>query len=205
MRALTLWQIWAELIVLSVKTIETRSWSTDYRGPLLIHAAAKRPPPSHRHVGEYRVRGFGSTGYALEGPGLPRFRSTPRLEGYLIPFGAVVGIADLVDVVPIVDDGGARNCVDVRVGHPEAGASLRIDEPQPTNASGVPIPVRSSKRAESISDVVDQLPYGDFTPGRYAWLLDNVRSIPPINARGRQRLWHPSEELVHQVAREVAV
>jgi len=41
-KALSLWQPWASLIALGVKTIETRSWATWYRGPLLIHAAKKR-------------------------------------------------------------------------------------------------------------------------------------------------------------------
>jgi hypothetical protein len=39
MKALTLWQPWASLVAAGAKTIETRSWSTDYRGPLAIHSA----------------------------------------------------------------------------------------------------------------------------------------------------------------------
>lgn len=42
MKAISLWQPWATLIATGHKTIETRSWATQYRGPLLIHAA-KRP------------------------------------------------------------------------------------------------------------------------------------------------------------------
>lgn len=34
MKALTLWQPWASLVALSEKTIETRCWSTKYRGEL---------------------------------------------------------------------------------------------------------------------------------------------------------------------------
>jgi len=31
---------------------------------------------------------------------------------------------------------------------------------------------------------------GDYTPGRYAWYLANVRRVhPPLPARGRQGLW----------------
>lgn len=44
MKALTLWQPWATLVALGVKRWETRSWPAGYRGPLLIHAAARRPP-----------------------------------------------------------------------------------------------------------------------------------------------------------------
>ncbi len=32
--------------------------------------------------------------------------------------------------------------------------------------------------------------FGDYTPGRYAWLLDNVRALPePIPAKGALSLW----------------
>lgn len=41
MKVITIWQPWASLIVLGHKKIETRGWATKYRGPLLIHAAAK--------------------------------------------------------------------------------------------------------------------------------------------------------------------
>jgi activating signal cointegrator 1 len=44
MKALTLWQPWATLVAMEEKCIETRSWSTKYRGEIAIHAAAKRPP-----------------------------------------------------------------------------------------------------------------------------------------------------------------
>lgn len=38
-KAITLHQPWASMMALGHKTIETRSWSTKYRGPLAIHAA----------------------------------------------------------------------------------------------------------------------------------------------------------------------
>lgn len=41
MKAISLWQPWATLMALGAKQIETRSWSTSYRGPLLICAAKK--------------------------------------------------------------------------------------------------------------------------------------------------------------------
>lgn len=45
MKALTIWQPWASLIVSGVKAIETRSWRALYRGPLAIHAAARVHDP----------------------------------------------------------------------------------------------------------------------------------------------------------------
>src|SRR5690348_17556570 len=43
MKALTLTQPWASLVAIGAKRIETRSWSTSYRGPLAIHAAKGFP------------------------------------------------------------------------------------------------------------------------------------------------------------------
>ena len=39
MKALSLKQPWATVIVQGIKPIENRKWSTSYRGPLLIHAS----------------------------------------------------------------------------------------------------------------------------------------------------------------------
>lgn len=41
MRAITIHQPWAELIVSGEKDVENRSWRTNHRGPLLIHAGAR--------------------------------------------------------------------------------------------------------------------------------------------------------------------
>ncbi len=43
-RALTIKQPWAELLIRGEKTIECRTWTTPYRGPLLLHAAKSRDP-----------------------------------------------------------------------------------------------------------------------------------------------------------------
>jgi hypothetical protein len=40
-RAITIHQPWAELIVRGEKDVENRSWRTNHRGPLLIHAGAR--------------------------------------------------------------------------------------------------------------------------------------------------------------------
>ena len=41
----------------------------------------------------------------------------------------------------------------------------------------------------------DELVLGNYTLGRYAWKLVNVRKLPePIPARGRQGLWDWKEE-----------
>ena len=41
MKALTLWEPWATLVVGGAKGFETRTWRTHYTGPLVIHAAKR--------------------------------------------------------------------------------------------------------------------------------------------------------------------
>lgn len=43
MKALTLTQPWASLVILGAKRFETRKWKTAHRGPLAIHAARGFP------------------------------------------------------------------------------------------------------------------------------------------------------------------
>ena len=56
MKAISLYEPWATLIALGEKRYETRSWSTTYRGPLLICASKKRPPISKIIGILYRAR-----------------------------------------------------------------------------------------------------------------------------------------------------
>ena len=44
MKALSIMQPWSWLIVAGYKDIENRSWPTNYRGPVLIHAGKKFDP-----------------------------------------------------------------------------------------------------------------------------------------------------------------
>lgn len=50
MKAITLWQPWATLVIIGAKTLETRSWPIAYRGPLAIHAAASTNTKLVRHL-----------------------------------------------------------------------------------------------------------------------------------------------------------
>lgn len=196
MKALTLHQPWASLIERGVKTIETRPWGTRYRGTVLIHAGKSKQCRRNGglRVGAYEVRPFGTTGMALEGPGLPPFRSVPRLEGFTLPIGAVVAVAELVDCVPIVDDCEADMGAAEHFCSPTSGVLLHHrPETAPFAYSGTE------------ADESDQFPYGDFTPGRYAFLLNDIRPIdPPVPASGRERLWTPDMDLRRLVASRMA-
>lgn len=84
MRAISLWQPWASLVAIGAKLYETRSWSTHYRGPLLIHAA-KRLEDSETRL-------------CFDEP----FKTCLKAAGYRkvsdLPRGAVVCIVDLVAI-----------------------------------------------------------------------------------------------------------
>jgi hypothetical protein len=43
MKVLSLLQPWATLVVVGAKKFECRSWKTNYRGTIIIHASAKKP------------------------------------------------------------------------------------------------------------------------------------------------------------------
>jgi len=53
MKALSVRQPWAYLIVTGEKPVENRSWSSSYFGPLLIHAALTPDPEGARWVREH--------------------------------------------------------------------------------------------------------------------------------------------------------
>ena len=65
-KAISLLQPWASLVVLGLKTIETRSWTTAYRGTLMIHAsrgksgaAVAKDPVFTRHIPDFGKLPFG--------------------------------------------------------------------------------------------------------------------------------------------------
>jgi len=73
LRALTVRQPWASLIVTGRKNVENRSWNTRYRGPLVIHA-----------------------GLGIDKDGLTAHKSLLPDE---VPHGCVLGVVDLLNVV----------------------------------------------------------------------------------------------------------
>lgn len=108
MKALTLHQPHATLVALGVKAIETRSWSTPYRGPLAIHAGLRPPGNDGIRLGNWLCRPSNMSGYELLAPGT---HNGIEWNGMMpVPyephFGAIVATCTLADVVPIVDGFG---------------------------------------------------------------------------------------------------
>jgi activating signal cointegrator 1 len=93
-KALSLWQPWASAIALGHKRIETRGWSRAYRGELAIHAARTTLP------GLMSVRAYSDLWRAVLGDDAARgvVAAFDRL-----PFGAVVAVCRLREVVPVAD------------------------------------------------------------------------------------------------------
>jgi len=84
MKALTLTQPWATLVAIGAKRIETRDWSSRYRGPLAIHAAKGFPDGARAVVGRIPFL------EALNAAGIHRWDQ--------MPLGAIVATAVLRDV-----------------------------------------------------------------------------------------------------------
>jgi len=61
MKALSMTQPWAQALFLGFKHYETRSWSTKYRGPLLIHAAKNFPKYAREFAAIERLLGRGES------------------------------------------------------------------------------------------------------------------------------------------------
>ena len=84
MKALSIKQPWANAILSGRKTLEIRTWSTAYRGPLLI-CASLRP---HQHP-EY---------IAPDALTANMLRQLPKT-----PIGAAIGVCNLVDCRPMTE------------------------------------------------------------------------------------------------------
>lgn len=136
MRCISLHQPWATAIALGVKRIETRGWSTTYRGPLAIHAA--------KRWGRNQIE-FTATEHALGR--LPK----------RVPLGAIVAVCDLVDVQHTLD-------------------------------------------LETQVSAIEWL-YGNYEPGRFGWLLENVRPLAePIPFIGRQGFFQVPDDAIERAA-----
>ncbi len=91
MKAISLWQPWASAIALGAKRIETRSWPTNYRGRLAIHAA-KRLVKGELIDYSSRWNWCAALGWHMGADNIPPWEK--------LPFGAIVAVCDLVDCRP---------------------------------------------------------------------------------------------------------
>lgn len=135
MKAITLTQPWATLVAIGAKRIETRSWRTDYRGPLAIHAAKGLP--------KWVWNWYTQNSWARAALGIESYSDLLAM-----PRGAIVAITRLTVVQPV--------------------SAIVVDD---------------RERA-----------FGDYSAGRFAWLLTNIECLPkPIEAKGALGLWEWSK------------
>jgi len=188
MKAITLYQPWATLVALGKKKIETRSWKTDYRGPLAIHVAKKftgeqrmlcrwaKQPLSDALKGVFwDKKVIKDVNNFFKGGGI---NDDVINDGCCTEFwqikdnyhlGCVIAICYLVDVVEILDYQRGRVVSSEKISDEENTLDfdfIKIPPPEP------------------------ELSFGDYTPGRYAWILQDVQMLEkPIPVKGKQRLW----------------
>jgi hypothetical protein len=155
--AITIWQPWASLLACGAKRYETRGWETKYRGPIAIHAAAKKPPRQKELP--WKVLD------AIINAITEAFGHWSR-NWDNIPLGSIIAVAELTECWKITDNGhtvGSDKAARIEGG--KYGGRVNIIEG-------------------------DEILFGDWTPGRYAWELANINMLPkPIPAKGKQGLW----------------
>lgn len=102
MKALSLWQPWASLVVAGSKQFETRSWETLYRGPLAIHAAQRW---TRDLLSQCKARYFAEAiGRLCPTLGVVPYSKLAAFRAdAILPLGMVVGVVDLVAVTLITD------------------------------------------------------------------------------------------------------
>lgn len=156
MRSLTLIQPWATLIAIGAKRVETRSWRTSYRGPLVIHAGKKVERSCFDHPVFRRV---------LQEVNISSPDELPR--------GVALAVATLHACIPMEE-----------VQH---------------------IPFREYHGGERWDFTEQERAFGDYSPGRYAWLLTDVKELhTPIPMKGALNLMHLSVDTMQQVWAQIA-
>lgn len=171
MKAISLWQPWASLIACGAKVYETRSWAPPASligHPIAIHAAKKVDKDAARFAEDLMYGQHEVGRFELADQLDATMSKTPdHLFGIFgqatMPVGCVVAIAKLDAAFQLGEQalGTAR---------PAASVTRRL--------VSRPIPECFTVRYDS---------FGDYSPGRWAWLLRDARPLdPPIEMKGRQ-------------------
>lgn len=89
MKTLSVQQPWASLICSGIKDVENRSWATNYRGKLLIHASGKKVPKNFLDTLSIEVCNDVANNIT--------FGNMERLDE--LPTGAIIGFVELTGCV----------------------------------------------------------------------------------------------------------
>jgi hypothetical protein len=179
MKAITLYQPWATLVAMGKKRIETRSWSTNYRGPLAIHAGKNRMyiTGAHSIIGQEPFRSAlldDQYGY----PTYPDFS-----------LGRVVATCELVGCLYIPP---ARARYISSRSNEIYRFECYINEQKEPGKDDLVIDIPPGEPEKS---------FGDYSPSRYAWILTNIRDISGrcIHARGGLGMWDLPADIEKEV------
>lgn len=169
MKALTLTQPWSTLVAIGAKKIETRSWNTSYRGPLVIHAAAGYGKGGAREHKE--LCGTEPFCSVLNAACKAHYDALDTSIGVLramaehsfMPMGAIVATCDLAGVARTED--------------------ITFDGQWSRRRDG---------GIQQWTLTEQEYAFGDYTPGRFAWILANIKPLAePIPVKGALGLWTP--------------
>lgn len=87
MRILTIRQPWASYVIAGIKDVENRSWVTNFRGIIGIHAAKRMAD-----IGDMeRAERIARKAYSQE--------ALSRAQSYLDIYGAIIGTVELADII----------------------------------------------------------------------------------------------------------
>jgi hypothetical protein len=170
-KVISLWQPWASLVAWGDKQIETRSWGTNYRGLIAIHAAKRWTREEKAQCREPFFR------EAME----RKFEHICHAD-VMLPLGKIVAVARLA------------NCLPMRsVAYIPPISDEDLIDPFRTPKEGRCITYDLGKELE-IS--VKEAAFGNYANGRFAWMLSDVRALPePIPFRGMQGLFDAPADL----------
>jgi hypothetical protein len=167
MKAITLWQPWASLLACGAKQYETRSWATNYRGPIAIHSAAKNIKSIYKEIFPCSDYEFHPSYFAKK-----QFCDAIKACGLNeneLPTGYIIATAELVNCKCILYKSDLDCIIAAERKFPDCGEFI--------------IPTEQEKM------------FGDWTPGRYAWEFANMKILKePIPAKGKQGLWNWEEQ-----------
>lgn len=125
MKVITIKQPWASLIAEGIKKYEFRTWKTNYRGEILIHAGKG---VNKKAINEYKSLDF--------------------------PSGCIIAKANITDCIKVDDE------------------------------------FRNKHKEKVYSNVINDKDFNG-----YAFKLDNIQKIKPININGKLSLWEYEGEI----------
>ena len=151
MKCLSIMEPFATLIAMNEKKIETRSWKTNYRGKLAIHASKNINKDSKQYCLKNDYIKILKDKYVI-------INENNKVQ-YNFDFGHIIATCDLID------------CVQMK----------ELHEDYAIIENGMKV-------------IGNELEFGGYEPGRYAWILDNIKMLDkPIEAKGQLGIWNYNE------------